>query len=109
MADIPGIQLSTKFSLNTSSPLDGKMRLLTSDRLSLSAVQRWLGMLVYDINLDNWKILINNPIGDTTTESDWDDFSSGSGGVSNLDGGTASSVYPPIGASPLDGGTSSSF
>lgn len=74
MVDLPGIQISSSFSKNAKDPLDKKMRLTTSERLSLSNVQRWLGMPVYDTDLKTWKTLINDPAGDTTTEADWSDW-----------------------------------
>lgn len=78
MALIPGIQISSTFARNSAGPVDGKMRLSTTNRLNLSFVQRWLGMLVYDSDLNVWKKLINNPAGDTTIEDDWVDFTSSS-------------------------------
>lgn len=80
MTDIPGIQISSGFARNSPGPLDLKTNLTTSERLSLTSVQRWLGMIVYDNELGKWKKLTTNPATDTTTESDWIDFIS-SGGV----------------------------
>lgn len=76
MVYINGIQVSSGFSLNSAAPLDKRMMLNTNDRLNLTFVQRWLGMIVFDIDSSKWKILINNPENqDTTSESDWADFS----------------------------------
>jgi len=74
MATIPGIQLSSSFALNSSNPLDQKMRLSTADRLSLAFVQRWQGMIIYDTDLLIWKRLDINPVGDTTLETNWVDL-----------------------------------
>jgi len=74
MATLPGIQLSSSFALNSSNPVDKKMRLSTADRLSLSYVQRWQGMIVYDTDLNLWKTLPVNQLGDTTLEANWVNF-----------------------------------
>ena len=85
MTLIPGIQISSTFARNSAGPVDGKMKLTTTDRLSLSFVQRWLGMLVYDSDLNIWKQLTNNPVGDTTLEDDWTDLLSAGEGVEYSD------------------------
>lgn len=74
MSDIPGIQQSSWFVLNAQTPADKKMKLTTIDRLGLTFVQRRLGMIVYDQDLDQRKQLATNPTGDVTTETDWVDF-----------------------------------
>ncbi|MEA2036988.1 MAG: hypothetical protein U9O94_05740, partial [Nanoarchaeota archaeon] len=55
-------------------PLDLKQMCTTAERLSLTFVQRHIGMITYDTDLNKWKTLINNPAGDTTVEVDWEDF-----------------------------------
>jgi len=74
MATISGIQLSSQIIENTSWPLDAKMMLPTSIRLSLSNVQRWVWMLCYDTDLDVYKQLVNEPWTTDTEESDWVTF-----------------------------------
>jgi len=79
MADITGIQLSSGFVKNSKGELDKKSRLTTTLRLTLTEVQRAIGMLVYDTNLGNWYELINDPTGqDFTVSGDWSIFSSSS-------------------------------
>ena len=72
MANISGIQISSGFVKNSTGPLDKKRRLTTSERLSLSFVQRSKGMDVYDTDLDVWMILKNDIPGDITVEDDWE-------------------------------------
>lgn len=79
MADIAGIQLGSQIVANIAKPVDGKMELDTATRLTLSFVQRWLGMIVYDKDLNVWKMLETNPSGDITIETDWIDFGEGGG------------------------------
>jgi len=81
MANIPGIPISSGFVKNSPGPLNKTQRLSTSMRLNLSFVQRWLGMTTYDTDLNVWKVLISNPAGDTTVETNWDDFGGGFSGT----------------------------
>ena len=74
MGFIPGIQQSSRFVQNAKQPNDGKTLLTTAERLDLDNIQRWLGMMVYDADLNQWKYLINDPAGDTTVEADWADL-----------------------------------
>ena len=72
MADFGGITQSTGFQLNSARPLDLKTMVTTAQRLSLTRVQRWQGMIVYDTDLASWYILETNPAsGDITVVGDW--------------------------------------
>ena len=71
---IPWIQTSSAFIKNSKWPADWKMSLSTADRLALTFVQRKKGMLCYDEDSDTWKILVNDPSWDTTSEADWKDL-----------------------------------
>lgn len=77
MTQISGIQISSGFVKNSKGPLDKKMELTTPNRLSLTRVQRSLGMLCYDTDLLTWKMLITDPVADVTSELDWKDFGNG--------------------------------
>ena len=81
MSDFGGILQSTGFQLNSSRPLDLKQMCTTVERLNLTFVQRHLGMITFDTDLEVWKILENNPVGDTTVEGDWGEFGGSGSGI----------------------------
>ena len=69
------IQMSSQFWLNIAKPVDAKAELSTADRLNLSEVQRYVGMITYDKDLGIHKKLVNlNAWSPTTTEADREDF-----------------------------------
>lgn len=71
MSTISWIQLASRMVENTAAPLDAKMQLSTADRLDLSTTQRWIGMIVYDTDLNLWKTLITDWWWASTVEWDW--------------------------------------
>jgi len=78
MTTFAGIPQSSTFVAERNLPLDRKTYCTTTERLWLTTEQRRVGMIVYDITLDVWKRMINEPWTTATTESDWEDFGGGS-------------------------------
>ena len=63
--------MASAFLMHGKKPLDKKTQLTTSERLTLTNVQRYLGMIVLDTDLKKRKILIADPQADSTQEIDW--------------------------------------
>lgn len=84
MATLPGIPYSSQIVLNIAKPLDAKMRLSTANRLALDDItQAWIGMIVYDTDLDVWKQLTALP---SSSPANWSDFWAWSWTFLRLDG-----------------------
>jgi len=81
MSDFGGIIQSTGFQLNSQRPVDLKQFCTTTQRLSLTYVQRYKSMLVLDVDEDKWFMLDNNPLTDITVLSDWVDAGIGGAGA----------------------------
>lgn len=74
MTDFAGIQLGSPMVANFSLPLDRKtLRATLVERNSLTATQRWLGMIWYCQEDDKWYKLITNPAGELD-DSDRSEF-----------------------------------
>lgn len=82
MAFLSWIQLASQLVENTAWPLDKKMQLSDSDRLSLSQTQRWLWMIVFSTTQWKWKILKSDYWNIDTDEWEWEDFTFSSSGWS---------------------------
>ena len=68
------INKSSWILLSRKKPLDIKGQTTTVERLAMTQVQRYLWMVTFDKTLQKHKVLINDPVWDVTTESDWEDF-----------------------------------